>query len=113
MRAWERTMGERMGALPGMYLLCEEHLSCDLRAALVDGINDHDGYLPPAFCIDAETGDEVRPEDVYAVVLPGADVAAALAEAQACMDRMHPPAPEHGADHYLRAAGIDPSSGER
>lgn len=77
---WERTMGMQMGALPGMHVICEGRDDPgDYRAALVDELTDWDGYrLPWAFVIDAETRDTVEPDDVYAVVLPGADPDAAL-----------------------------------
>lgn len=89
LRTWERKMGERMGALPGMTILCEEHLGTEIRAAKVDYLDDNDGYAPPVFVIDAEYNDVVQPQDVYAVVLPHADPDDALAQARETFDRIY------------------------
>lgn len=78
---WERTMGEQMGALPGQHIICEDMMTGDLRVVAIDFITDNDGWCPPEFVLDAETHDHVLPGDLYAVVLPGADPEAALAQA--------------------------------
>jgi hypothetical protein len=80
---WERSMGLTMGALPGMTILFDHLEQGELRAERIDAITDHGGWLPPAFVIDAESGYYVAPEEIVAVLLPGANVQAALLECEA------------------------------
>jgi hypothetical protein len=58
----------------------------DLAAKRIDFVSDNDGWAPPVFVFDAETGDVARPDDVIAVVLPCADAGVALAQATATYD---------------------------
>ena len=79
-KAAEDRMAYDLGAPVGARIAVYDDGTGEVVVLVVDGVNDFDGYLPPAFCIDAESGHNVEAADVIAVLLPGADEAAVVAE---------------------------------